>query len=254
MLIRHKGLNCVIPGFYTDIEQSEFNYQLAKISLFHNTNRRNFKRFMMSLIHKTSASSKYKSAISQNKQSIALSQYQRLRIDGRHDHGESALLNAAALDNTLDSILLGMPEPILIASLAGIIRSVNASAEKLLGDSSANLIEQNISSIFTSELAPSSANAKDSQFTPGAWHCLTPEPSPVIRKRSGEIVIADVTRLDFIADGLPVCAYKLTDATKVADLQNRLDEAIRETAVLSRLAILGELTAAIAHELSQPLT
>lgn len=208
----------------------------------------------MSIIHKSGEQSIYMDTYRQHKQSIDHVRYQHPRNGSGFSHCETVLLNAPVLNNSMDSILLGMPEPVLVASLAGEIRSLNSHAEQLLDYKSTDLAGQNISTVFTGEIDPCPLSAGGKGFDPGSWHMLTSGPSPVIRKKAGEIVAAEVSRFDFVFEGLPVCVYRITDATEIVTLQNRIEEAERETALLSRLAILGELTATIAHELSQPLT
>lgn len=205
----------------------------------------------MSLIPKTGQPSKYTATYGPAHSSIELVDHRRHRNAPGYSHCESALLNAPALENTIDSILLAMPEPVLIASLAGVIRALNAHAEELFGYESADLAGRTIATIFTGDLDPGPMSRR---FDPGHWHTLTEGPSPVICNRTGDVLMGEVTRCDLIIGGVPVCAYRMTDASGILRLQNRIAEAERETALLSRLAILGELTAAIAHELSQPLT
>jgi two-component system sensor kinase FixL len=205
----------------------------------------------MSLIPKAGEQSKYTATYGQTPRSIEFIDHQRHRNAPGFSHCESALLNAPAMENTMDGILLAMPEAVLVASLAGIIRAMNSQAEELLGYRSTDLAGQTISTVFTGELDPGPLSKL---FDPGRWHTLTEGPSPVIRNRTGDVLVTEVTRCDLIVSGAPVCAYRMTDASEILRLRNRIAEAERETALLSRLAILGELTAAIAHELSQPLT
>ena len=208
----------------------------------------------MSIVHKSSKQSIYRESYHHHKQSIDFVNYHQSRNGPEYNNCEGALLSAPMLNSTIDSILLSMPEPVLVTSLAGIIQSLNHRAEQLLGYKNADLAGQKLSIVFTNEINPCPMSAGGKGFSAGNWHMLTNGPSPVIRKKAGEIVSAEVARCDFMFDGSPFCAYRLTDATGIVQLQNRIEEAERETALLSRLAILGELTAAIAHELSQPLT
>lgn len=208
----------------------------------------------MSLFHKVGVQKHYFKAYCQHSQNIDPIDYLQPRSNSVYKKSDDALLTAAMPNDSMDRILLGMPEPVLTASLAGVIRSVNSHAEQILGYSSEDLSGQNISTVFTENLEPGPLNSGGKQFTPGFWHALTDGPSPVICNKAGEIIFAEVLRCDCLIDGLPVCAYKIFDATGIVQLQNRVEQAERETALMSRLAILGELTAAIAHELSQPLT
>lgn len=188
------------------------------------------------------------------KQGIELVKCHQPRNCPVYSNWESALQSAPALDNTMDSILLSMPEPVLLTSLAGIIQSVNCHAEKLLDCRSTDLVGQSISTVFISEFTPCLHSMDGERSALGSWHELTNGPSPVICGKSGQTISAEVVRCDFMKDGSPVRAYRITDATGNLRLQTRVKEAEREIELLSRLAILGELTATIAHELSQPLT
>lgn len=205
----------------------------------------------MSVIPKAGQHSRYTATYDPTHSSIELIDHRRHRSGSSYSPCESALLNVPAAESTLDSVLLAMPDPVLLASLGGSIRAVNSRAEELLGYSSADLAGRPISTVFTCEFEP---GPPGNRFDPGSWHTLTNGPTPVVRNRTGDILVTEVMRCDLIVSGAPVCAYRMTDASEVLRLRNRIAEAEREAALMSRLAILGELTAAIAHELSQPLT
>lgn len=60
--------------------------------------------------------------------------------------------------------------------------------------------------------------------------------------------------VDWLADGTAVLEGFITDITSLRDAQRMVSEQREQLAHVERLNTLGEMTAAIAHELNQPLT
>ncbi len=212
----------------------------------------------MSVFIKASGESQHMDVYNRKKQHLdnrnikSLQKEPKYKIDTLTQHQDFGVLQA------FENFFQGMPDAIVIASLSGVIVSLNAQAERLLLCRNSEASGQSVIPFFTEDfakaIAAGAACAERQIFAPYVWRALTETPSFVLRRADGEIVCVEVHRCDALLDGLPRHVYKISDHSGTARMEKLIAERDREIAVLSRLSILGELTAAITHELSQPLT
>jgi two-component system, NtrC family, sensor histidine kinase PilS len=143
-----------------------------------------------------------------------------------------ALKNLQALhENIVHSISSGL----ITTGLDGRITLVNAAAQKLLGRSTAELEGTPVSQLFVDPL-PSG----ESQNTHAEVRCDTPAKfRKTFRVRVTALTVPEGAAFGFV--------YALDDLTEIRRLE-------REVRVQDRLAAVGRLAAAIAHEIRNPLT
>jgi two-component system sensor histidine kinase PilS (NtrC family) len=143
-----------------------------------------------------------------------------------------ALENLQALhENIIHSISSGL----ITTGLDGRITLVNAAAQKLLGRSAAELVGRPVGELFLDTLP-----SVESQHPYAEVRCDAPGKfRRTLRVRVAALTVGDHTELGFV--------YAFDDLTEIRRLE-------REVRMQDRLAAVGRLAAAIAHEIRNPLT
>lgn len=143
-----------------------------------------------------------------------------------------ALENLQAL---YENIIRSTSEGLITTGLEGAITLVNPSAEKLLERKEAELLGQPVASLFQDALPhPGSELA----------HAEVRFIAPSTFRKTFRVLVSELTVPDRGAVGH---VYTLDDLTQIRRLE-------REVRVQDRLAAVGRLSAAIAHEIRNPLT
>lgn len=133
-------------------------------------------------------------------------------------------------ENIIQSISSGL----ITTKLDGRITLVNSAAQKLLGLAPSDLLGKPVSSLFLDPLpnGESSSHAEVRFDTPGTF------------RRTARVRVAAI---DVPERGISGYVYALDDLTELRRLE-------REVRMQDRLAAVGRLAAAIAHEIRNPLT
>ena len=157
----------------------------------------------------------------------------KLRLaDRRLEYTRGELLSLQALhENIIHSTSSGL----ITTGLDGRITLVNASAEKLLERQEKDLLGDAISPLFQDQL-PRAA----SEHAHGEVRFVAPNGF----RKTFRVLVSELTVPERGAAGL---VYTLDDLTQIRRLE-------REVRVQDRLAAVGRLSAAIAHEVRNPLT
>jgi two-component system sensor kinase FixL len=181
---------------------------------------------------------------------------QAIRVIGTHlditeRHEREAALRASEAE--MRAILATVPDAMMVCNEAGVIRAHSATTEKLFGFAGSDLIGRNILDFAVDDHA-----GRDSlrrrlgrvalREGSGAW------PMPVMVHRSdGERVPVSFVLGDAVVGGQRMFVAfgrdmrpDIASEEKYHKLQNQLGQ-------VARLATMGEMGAALAHELSQPL-
>jgi len=154
------------------------------------------------------------------------------QADTRLQRTRGVLENLQALH---ENIIRSTSNGLITTSLDGRITLVNASAEKLLERSEAELLGESVASLFEDEV---------------------PQPGSTIAHSEVRFVAANnfrkrfrilVSELMVPERGVVGHVYTLDDLTQIRRLE-------REVRMQDRLAAVGRLSAAIAHEIRNPLT
>ena len=141
-----------------------------------------------------------------------------------------ALENLQALhENIIHSVSSGL----ITTGLDGRITLVNAAAEKLLERTAADLLGTPVSQLFLDALPSVESQHAEVRFDGNTKFRKT------FRVRVAALTVPDKSDIGFV--------YALDDLTEIRRLE-------REVRVQDRLAAVGRLAAAIAHEIRNPLT
>ncbi|HTS34348.1 MAG TPA: ATP-binding protein [Candidatus Solibacter sp.] len=156
---------------------------------------------------------------------------QKLRQVGvQLQDASGALENLQALhENIIHSISSGL----ITTSLDGRITLVNAAAQKMLERTAADLIGTPVTQLFIDPLPGVEAEHAEVRFENPAKFRKT------FRVRVATLTVADNEEMGFV--------YAFDDLTEIRRLE-------REVRIQDRLAAVGRLAAAIAHEIRNPLT
>ncbi|HTT97037.1 MAG TPA: PAS domain S-box protein, partial [Rhizomicrobium sp.] len=155
-------------------------------------------------------------------------------------------------DRLLANIVESSDDVILSKTLDGIVLSWNAAAERIFGFSAAEMIGQPITAIIPEDRLSEEADIL-SRVRAGESisHFET-----VRRHKSGREIIVSLSVSPLRdADGTIVGASKIArDVTEQRKAEGKAAELQFELFHTTRLTAMGQMTAAIAHEVNQPLT
>jgi two-component system sensor histidine kinase PilS (NtrC family) len=154
------------------------------------------------------------------------------QVDTRLEHTRGALESLQALH---ENIVRSTSNGLITTGLDGRIALVNPSAEKLLERTETELVGQPVSNLFLDPLPQT-----DGAIAHGEVRFIAPNKfRRTFRVVASELIVPD--------RGTVGQVYTLDDVTQVRRLE-------REVRVQDRLAAVGRLSAAIAHEVRNPLT
>jgi len=154
------------------------------------------------------------------------------QADTRLEHAQGALENLQALH---ENIIQSTSNGLITTGLDGRITLVNAAAEKLLDRTEAELLRQSIGPLFQDPLP-----VVGSERTYGEMRFIAPNEF----RKTFRVMVSELT---VPGRGAVGHVYTLDDLTQIRRLE-------REVRMQDRLAAVGRLSAAIAHEVRNPLT
>ena len=154
------------------------------------------------------------------------------QADTRLEHAQGALENLQALH---ENIIQSTSNGLITTGLDGRITLVNAAAEKLLDRTEAELLRQSIGPLFQDPLP-----VVGSERTYGEMRFIAPNEF----RKTFRVMVSE---LKVPGRGAVGHVYTLDDLTQIRRLE-------REVRMQDRLAAVGRLSAAIAHEVRNPLT
>ena len=154
------------------------------------------------------------------------------QVDVRLKHTSGALRNLQALH---ENIIQAVSGGLITTGLEGHVTLVNPAAQTLLERSEQQLIGRNIQEFFVDPLPQPGSERPHNEVrsaTRSNFH-------KTFRVRVSELAVADHGTVGYV--------YTLDDLTEIRRLE-------REVRMQDRLAAVGRLAAAIAHEIRNPLT
>jgi two-component system, NtrC family, sensor histidine kinase PilS len=154
------------------------------------------------------------------------------QVDSRLERTQGALESLQALH---ENIIRSTSNGLITTGLDGHITLANPSAEKLLERSEAELMGQPVAALFQDPLPQSGA-----ETARGEVRFIAPNEF----RKTFHVVASDLTVPD---RGVVGHVYTLDDLTQIRRLE-------REVRMQDRLAAVGRLSSAIAHEVRNPLT
>jgi two-component system sensor kinase FixL len=162
------------------------------------------------------------------------------------------------------AVVEAVPVAILVVDRSGTILQVNSECERLFGWQREELIGQPLE-LLTPESRSFVYRQLRAGFASGLEGSQASESSDVEtermgreelvgRRKDGSEVPIDAALKPFDTEGGPVMLVSVVDLTERQRQEREREHRLAETAHWARLAVVGELTAAIAHEINQPLT
>ncbi len=154
----------------------------------------------------------------------------------------------------LRSILDTVPDALIIIDAQGLIQSFSAAAERLFGFTAAEAVGRNVSVLMPSPYREGHDGYLHRYMTTGERRIIGIGRIVVGQRRDGstfpmELSVGEVNRA-----GTRLFAGFVRDLTERQERERRLNELQSELVHVSRLTELGQMAAALAHEVNQPLT
>ena len=160
--------------------------------------------------------------------------------------------NRETSDRHLANIVESSDDIILSKTLDGVVMSWNAAAERIFGYTADEMIGNSISGIIPPDRLP---EEDDILRRVRAGERVTHYETLRRHKDGHDIIVSLTVSPVRDTDGKIVAASKIArDVTEQRKAENKAAELQGELLHVSRLSAMGQMTAAIAHEVNQPLT
>jgi len=152
---------------------------------------------------------------------------------------------------SLRAILDAVPEAIVVIDTSGLIESFSQSASRLFGYVPASLVGKHVSLLMPTSYRAGRDNQPSALGRPGRKWTSGKRRIVVGQRLDGSTFPMEIVFVEFDCNDRTCAAGFMRDIT---DSQNHLHELQAELLHASRLSAMGQMTAAIAHEINQPLT
>lgn len=154
----------------------------------------------------------------------------------------------------LRSILDTVPDALVVIDEQGLIQSFGAAAERLFGFSPKEVIGQNVKVLMPSPYREEHDGYLARYRATGERHIIGVGRIIVGRRKDGSTFPMELTVGEVNLSGTQLFTGFVRDLTQRQDRERRLNELQAEFVHVSRLTELGQMVAALAHEVNQPLT
>ena len=156
-------------------------------------------------------------------------------------------------DALLGSILDTVADGLVVIDRRGLIRSVNAAAERLFGFGADEMIGQNVSMLMPEPYHQQHDGYLARYAATGEKHIIGAGRIVVGRRRDGTTFPMELSVGEANLPGERLFTGVVRDLTERQDRDRRFSELQAELIHVSRLNELGLLVSALSHELNQPL-
>ncbi|MEG3175085.1 PAS domain S-box protein [Sphingomonas sp. RB3P16] len=163
---------------------------------------------------------------------------------------ESALL---AQQEQFRLVLKTVPSAMVICDAHGVIKAFSASAEQLYGYSAEQAIGANVAMLTAQPDEEHMRALLDSYLAKGSNRMTARTPMTHARRSDGSLVPIEMWAGDMQIGEHQLFAGFARDLTERLAAEERLAEMRDELLHVSRLSVIGEMAASLAHELNQPL-
>jgi two-component system sensor kinase FixL len=171
--------------------------------------------------------------------------------DRQNDEGAPPALLAS--EEMLRSVLETVPDGMVVIDSNGLIQSFSATAAKQFGYSEAEVIGENIS-VLMSEPHASQHDAYIERYLSSRERRIIGVGRVVAgRRKDGSTFPIELAVGEVQIGGKTYFTGFIRDLTESQDRERRLQELQSELIHVSRLTELGQMVAALAHEVNQPL-
>jgi two-component system sensor kinase FixL len=172
-------------------------------------------------------------------------------------------LNAQATEMTrhviereahLQSILDTVPDAMIVISDTGVVQSFSPAAERMFGYPRDEVLGQNISRLMPAPYRESHDGYLDRYARTGERRIIGVGRIVVAQRRDGSTIPVELSVGEVRSGGRRFFTGFLRDLSERQEAESRLQELQSELIHISRLSAMGEMAAALAHELNQPLS
>jgi two-component system sensor kinase FixL len=158
--------------------------------------------------------------------------------------------SAARLKATIDSAL----DAIVTSDERGIIESLNPAALQMFGYTADELIGANVSTLMPAPDSRAHDAYMRNYVSTGSPKAIGKNRVLEAQRKTGERFPIELTLSEMRFSGRRLFVATIRDITLQTQLQAKAASLQRELLHVTRLSSMGEMAAAIAHELNQPLT
>jgi len=173
------------------------------------------------------------------------------RRDRERDDAERDLLEREA---RLRSILETVPDALIIIDEHGTIESFSSSAERLFGYAEREIVGQNVRILMPEPYSSAHDSYLERYLTTGERRIIGIGRVVVGRRRDGSTFPMELAVGEMRTERGRRFTGFIRDLTERHRTERRLQDLQSELMHVSRLSAMGQMGAALAHELNQPLT
>lgn len=161
--------------------------------------------------------------------------------------------NPSKENSLLGLIIETAPDAIITADENGLILSFSPAAERIFGHQEQEVVGRNLTCLMPEPYHSEHDGYMESYLRTGEKHIIGKGREVRARRKGGEIFVAELAVGELKLGTKHVFTGFIRDAddraraeARARDLQHRLDR-------VARIQLLGEISAALAHEINQPL-
>ena len=174
-----------------------------------------------------------------------------LRLQDRATAKTDQLLEREAY---LQSILSTVPDAMIVIDAFGIIQSFSPAAERMFGWGSGEMVGQNIKALMPSPHREAHDGYLAHYADTGEQRMIGKGRSEVAVRKDGSVFAVELAIGEMAWGGHKYFTGFVRDISERERSQTRVRELQSELIQISRLSAMGEMAAALAHELNQPLS
>ncbi len=169
-------------------------------------------------------------------------------------HSKRALAELHEREAHLKSVLDTVPDAMVVIDTAGIMQSFSATAEKLFGYESPDVVGQNVSMLMPEPYRTQHDGYLSRYLTTGKRRIIGIGRVVVGQRKDGSTFPMELSVGEMQAGERRFFTGFLRDLSERQATQQRLQDLQSELIFMSRFTALGEMASTLAHELNQPLT
>jgi two-component system, LuxR family, sensor kinase FixL len=152
------------------------------------------------------------------------------------------------------AILDAAPDALIVIDEQALIRSFSIAAERMFGFSSTEAIGQNVGLLMPSPYRAEHDGHLARYLSTGERHIIGVGRVIVGQRKDGSVFPMELTVGEVNVPGQRLFAGFVRDLTERQDREKRINELQSELVHVARVAELGQMVSALAHEVNQPLT
>jgi two-component system sensor kinase FixL len=173
---------------------------------------------------------------------------------GQRRKAAADTVDAPDRDALLQAVIGVCPEGIVVIDADSIIREFNPQAEKMFGFGADLAVGQNVALLIP---APRRAEHRDfvaHYLATGESGIIGKPRESVARRADGSLFPVEITVQEIDVGGARLFAGFMRDISPRKRAEGELRKLTADLAHAGRIAVMGEMAAAITHEINQPLT